>query len=258
MIWRLEEVSFRRGSRVLASNINMEIARGESWAIVGPNGAGKSTFLHMLAGLYPAASGRITFLGKPLNHIPPKELACHRALMVQATAEDLPLSVLEVAALGLFPHTSGAFLSPQDTTQVREVLEEVGMAHHTNTPYVALSGGEKRRVLLARALLQSHEVLLLDEPTAAFDPAQVLHFHRLLQEMATRRKTTVIMVTHLVDTLPFFSRVFLLGGGAWVTGPCLETLRQYGRDFLGVHLIFGHAPDGSTTIVARETTGQSA
>ncbi len=252
MIWSLEDVSFRQGTRTLAEGVTLDIAPGETWAVAGPNGAGKSTFLHVLAGLHPAASGRVLFAGRPLARYSSLELARRRALMVQSTPEDIPLSVFEVAALGLAPHNGGAFLSREEKGQVAEVLEEVGMRQAANAPYAALSGGEKRRVLLARALLQSHEVLLLDEPTAAFDPAQVLHFHRLLQELAARRNTTVVMVTHLVDTLPHFSHVLLLGGGRWTAGPCLETLQTCGREFLGVDLIFGRAPDASITVVARE------
>lgn len=258
MIWRLEDVSFGQGGRLLATGVTLGIEPAGTWAVAGPNGAGKSTFLHMLAGLHPVTSGRILFRGVPLDRMDARELARRRALMVQATAEDLPLSVFEVAALGFLPHTGGSFLSRRETAQVHEVLDEVGLKPLADAPYSTLSGGEKRRALLARALLQSHEVLLLDEPTAAFDPAQVLQFHRLLQDMAARRRTTVVMVTHLVDTLPFFSHVLLLGGGKWAAGPCMETLEDHGREFFGVNLIFGRAPDGSTTVVARAAAGESA
>jgi len=257
-VWELHGVAFGHPHRRLAEGIDLVLEAGMRVAIAGPNGAGKSTFLHLLAGLHPSGAGTIRFQDRPLASYHPMELARRRSLMVQLTPADLPLSVFETAALGLAPRNGGAFASPAEVREVEMTLEDVGLAGFSERPYDELSGGEKRRVLLARALLQSSEVLLLDEPTAAFDPAQTLQFHRLLRRLGEQRGTTVVMVTHLIDTLSEFSHVLLLAGGRWIFGPAVDTLRAHGSGFFGVDLCFGQAPDGSLTVVAREAKTREA
>ncbi|MBU1242537.1 ABC transporter ATP-binding protein [Myxococcota bacterium] len=251
-VWELTDLAFGHPHRRLAEGIGLTIEAGMRVAIAGPNGAGKSTLLHLLAGLHRPDAGGVRFRGRPLEDYHAGELARLRSLMVQLTPADLPLSVFETAALGLAPRNGGAFASQSEALEVEETLADVGLAGFSDRPYDELSGGEKRRVLLARALLQSSEVLLLDEPTAAFDPAQTLQFHRMLRRLGADRGSTVVMVTHLIDTLPEFSHVLLLSGGRWVFGPAVETLREHGSRFFGVDLCFGQAPDGSLTLVARE------
>jgi len=250
-VWELHDLAFGHPHRPLAEGIDLTIEPGMRVAIAGPNGAGKSTFLHLLAGLHRPDAGSIDFHDRPLAGYSLTELARRRSLMVQLTPADLPLSVFETAALGLAPRNGGAFASESETSEVEKTLGDVGLGGFSDRPYDELSGGEKRRVLLARALLQSSEVLLLDEPTAAFDPAQTLQFHRLLRRLGADRGTTVVMVTHLLDTLPEFSHVLLLSAGRWIFGPAVETLREHGSGFFGVELCFGEAPDGSLTVVAR-------
>jgi ABC-type cobalamin/Fe3+-siderophores transport system ATPase subunit len=257
-VWKLQDLAFGHPRRPLAAGIDLNLEAGMRVAIAGPNGAGKSTFLHLLAGLHRPDAGRIDFRGRPLFAYRPAELARLRSLMVQLTPADLPLSVFETAALGLAPRNGGAFASKAEAREVERTLEEVGLAGFADRPYDELSGGEKRRVLLARALLQSSEVLLLDEPTAAFDPAQTLQFHRLLRRLGEQRGSTVVMVTHLLDTLPEFSHVLLLAGGRWIFGPAVETLRTHGSAFFGVDLCFGEASDGSLTVVARGSRPEPA
>jgi iron complex transport system ATP-binding protein len=252
LVWELDDLAFGHPGRPLASGLSLSLEAGMRVAIAGPNGAGKSTLLHVLAGLHRPDGGRVDFLGRPLFDWAPMQLARRRALMVQLTPDGLPLTVFETAALGLAPKNGGAFPSEAEAREVEDTLTDVGLAGFGDRPYDELSGGEKRRVLLARALLQSSETLLLDEPTAAFDPAQTLQFHRLLRRLGAERGATVVMVTHLLDTLPEFSHVLLLGAGRFVFGPTVETLRAHGPAFFGVELVFGEAPDGSLTIVARE------
>ncbi|PKN47129.1 MAG: ABC transporter ATP-binding protein [Deltaproteobacteria bacterium HGW-Deltaproteobacteria-17] len=257
-VWELHDLAFGHPRRPLAEGISLTIEAGMRVAIAGPNGAGKSTLLHLLAGLHRPDAGQVLFCGRPLGSYHAGELARLRSLMVQLTPADLPLSVFETAALGLAPRNGGAFASRAEALEVESTLADVGLAGFADRPYDELSGGEKRRVLLARALLQSSEVLLLDEPTAAFDPAQTLQFHRLLRRLGEDRGTTVVMVTHLIDTLPEFSHVLLLSGGSWVFGPAVETLRGHGSRLFGVDLCFGQAPDGSLTLVAREPRGAAS
>ncbi len=254
-VWELEDLAFGHPGRTLASGMRLTIEAGMRVAIAGPNGAGKSTLLHVLAGLHRPTAGALRFFDRPLPAWSAAALARRRALMVQLTPEELPLTVFETAALGLAPRNGGAFPSAREAGEIEELLAEVGLAGFGDRLYDELSGGEKRRTLLARALLQSPEVLLLDEPTAAFDPAQTLHFHRLLRRLGAERGTTVVMVTHLLDTLSEFTHVLLLGAGRCAFGPAVETLRARGREFFGVDLCFGEAPDGSLTIVAREPAG---
>ncbi len=249
VVWELTGLTFGFPGCTLAADLNLVIHAGSRIAIAGPNGAGKTTFLHLLAGMHREYRGTIRFLGQLLRELPQAELAKQRSLLAQASPVDIPLDVFELAALGLAPHTGGAFPGPAQHRRIRAVLEQVGLSGLEHVPVARLSGGEFRRALLARALLQSSEVLLLDEPTAAFDPAQILHFHDLLRGFG--EKATVVMVTHLLDSLFEFSHLLLFGHGRWVYGPVESVLREHGEDFFQVGLDFPETSNGQKMVRAR-------
>ena len=185
-------------------NINLVFPAGQWTAIVGPNGAGKSTLFHVLTGSMKPLRGRVRAFGEPIAE---HRRAGHIAYMAQREAIewDFPVSVWETVMGGRFGHMRqdawwrrclpARWYHPRHGDAVRDALEAVDMLAYANRPIGALSGGQKKRVLLARALAQQARILLLDEPLAGVDPPSEKLILDVLrgQRQAGR---TVIMVTH--------------------------------------------------------------
>lgn len=180
-----EAIEVQRGRRRVLHGVDLRVEPGECVALVGPNGAGKSTLLAVMAGDLAPLRGRMCLDGRPLSEWSPRERACRRAMLPQASSLDFPFTVAEVVMLGRMPHFAGAE-RPADRAVVREALAQVGLTALADRPYPALSGGERQRVHLARVLAQVADpasadlaasdltdirprYLLLDEPTASQD-----------------------------------------------------------------------------------------
>lgn len=177
----VDDLSVRLGSARVLRSIFLEIDPGRLFLIRGENGAGKTTLLRALAGLLPAASGRV-------------QGAAPAYLPQQARITRLPVSAQEVVLMG----TAGRRMSAGDRkSAVDEALAAVDAGHLKDRRYRELSGGERRRIDLARALAQGARLLLLDEPTAGLDAASRAGFLKLLEGLGPRR--SVVMVTHDVD-----------------------------------------------------------
>lgn len=194
----------------------VEVATGEFVALMGPNGAGKTTFLRVLLGLQPLAHGSVRVLEQQPHHLPGRALAQLRQRMgyipqLPPVTGDMPLTVREVAAIG---RTAGAGLlrrlTPEDWRQVDTWLERLGLLPHALRAFHELSGGEQRKVLLARALAQQPELLLLDEPTAHLDLGWREQWVRLLQQLHTQTGCTFLLVCHELEVLPPACRRVLL------------------------------------------------
>jgi manganese/iron transport system ATP-binding protein len=186
------------------SDISVCFPKGEWTAIVGPNGAGKSTLFHVLTGSMKALKGEVTAFGEPIAE---HRRAGRIAYMAQRDAIewDFPISVWETVMTGRFGHIRQdalwrrllpmRFTHPRHYEAVREALDAVNMLALATRPIGALSGGQKKRVLLARALAQHADTLLLDEPLAGVDPPS----EQLIMEVLAKQRRagrTVIMVTH--------------------------------------------------------------
>ena len=191
-IW-LSDVSAGYGERTALEHVTVAVEPGSLLAVVGPNGAGKSTLLKLMAGLLQPWTGRIEVLGAP----PGRE--AHRVAYVpQAELVDwaFPVTVEDVAMMGRFPRL-GPLRRPggDDRRAVTGALEQVGMAHHARTQIGRLSGGQRRRVFLARALAAEPDVFLLDEPVTGIDATTQELLMDLLEAQAARGKT-VVATTH--------------------------------------------------------------
>lgn len=177
---RLENVSVGHGGRAVLEDVSFRVARGEAVGLLGPNGSGKTTLLLTLAGALPLLSGSVALAGKPLHALRPRERARLAASVPQQAAPP-ELRVLSVALMGRYAHTSflGGY-SQEDRTKARAALEETGCGHLAQRRADRLSGGEWRRVLLARALAQEADLLLLDEAASGLDPARQAETANLL------------------------------------------------------------------------------
>jgi iron complex transport system ATP-binding protein len=180
--------------------------------IVGPNGAGKSTLLGILAGLRSPYIGSCTFAAKEIRQWPKREFARRVAFLPQSVRMEFPFTVEEVVLMGRTPYASGWFQTAEDRSAAEEAMTTTDTLAFRGRDFRTLSGGEAQRVILASALTQRPEALLLDEPATHLDLRHQLSLYRLLGELAKSR--LVVAVTHDLNlALRFSSRVMVLEDG---------------------------------------------
>jgi len=178
-------------------DVSVTIERGGIVGILGPNGSGKTTLLRLAGGLLTPAAGRVTLDGTDLTAMPRRALAARIAMVPQETHLAFDYSVLEVALMGRYPHLGPFELEgPRDLAIAREALGATGTAGLEERRFSTLSGGEKQRVVIASALAQQADILLLDEPTASLDLGYQLEVGELLGRLNRERGLTVVVATH--------------------------------------------------------------
>lgn len=184
-------------ARPVLSGVSVDVSRGALVGVLGPNGSGKTTLLALLAGMRRPTSGQITFDGRPLAGFTRRQLATRIAVVPQETHLAFDYTVLEMVLMGRHPHL-GLFEveGPADMAAAREALAAVGASHLEDRDFMTLSGGEKQRVVIAGALAQASDVLLLDEPTAALDLQYQLEILAVLKRLTAERGTTLVVSTH--------------------------------------------------------------
>jgi lipoprotein-releasing system ATP-binding protein len=182
--------------------LNLEIADGQAIAVVGPSGSGKTTLLNVLGAMLPATSGEVIIGGKDIAGLKEKEAASFRNQELGFIFQQhhlLPqLTVLENV---LVPRLAGGWKEEEKITRERakELLERVGLGHRLTHLPSALSGGEKQRVAVARALINEPSLILADEPTGALDGETGTKVADLLLEVQQEKGVTLMVVTHDLD-----------------------------------------------------------
>jgi len=178
-------------------DISVRIARASLTGLIGPNGCGKTTLLKLLAGVLAPNSGTVSLDGRALTTMSRRHIARRIAVVPQETHPAFEYTVLEMALMGRHPHLGTLQLEgPADLAIAFESLEATGTSHLAERSYMALSGGEKQRVIIASALAQTPEVLLLDEPTASLDLGYQLEIGLLMQRLNRERSATMVIATH--------------------------------------------------------------
>lgn len=215
-VFDLRDLKFSYTSKRVLHNISMTIRAGEFVAFVGPNGAGKSTLLKILGGLIRGYGGGAEFRGAPLSGFTPADLAKRVAFVPQETHMVFPFTVGEIVMMGRLPHRTGRnlFDSPADSEWARHAMELTDVTLLSDRAFNELSGGERQRTVLASALAQNPEILLLDEPTAHLDLKHQIHFYDILERLNNERQMTVVNVTHDINLAARYSqRVIALRDG---------------------------------------------
>ncbi|MDQ6708461.1 MAG: ABC transporter ATP-binding protein, partial [Acidobacteriota bacterium] len=176
-------------------NVSLTLKAGEFIAIAGPNGAGKSSLLSVLAGLLAPSRGKCLFLNREAHRWRRRDFARRVAVVMQTEPTAFPFTTEDVVSMGRMPHRSGMYETDEDRAAVEGALAATGALPFRNREFRTLSGGEKQRALLAAALAQSPEVLLLDEPANHLDLHHQIALYALLRELS-RRRLLVVAVTH--------------------------------------------------------------
>jgi iron complex transport system ATP-binding protein len=213
------------GTREVLRGVTAEVAAGELVAVVGPNGAGKTTLLRAMAGLLTPVSGTVRAFGLDPARVPRRELARRLAYLPQRYELAFPFTVGEVVLMGRYAHSRGGLEDRADLEAARAAMERCDVLALEDRRFDELSGGEQRRALLAQALCQAAEALLLDEPTAALDPAHARTLLMALRAECQAGRTAVIVTHDLSLAVRFGHRLLLVAGGALVAaGPPAEVL----------------------------------
>ena len=188
------------GKAALAQDIAVGAAKGQVLALIGPNGAGKSTLLKTLAGQLSPLGGMVLLDGQELARIPGNARAQKLALMLPHTRRTELTTCFEFAAAGRIPYTGRlGILSAEDKKQVQNALELVGAAQLADRDFNCVSDGQRQRILLARAVCQQPQVLLLDEPTSFLDVKGKIELLTILQKLAHTQQLAVIVTLHELD-----------------------------------------------------------
>lgn len=209
------------------NDVSFQLGQGDLLGVLGPNGAGKSTLLRLLIKAIAPQEGRIVLGGTPLEQLHPLDVARRAAWVPQELDSLFVLTVEEMVRLGRFCRTGfWGRLSREDERQVYRALEETDLWPLRHRPVSQLSGGERRRVLLARALAQEPKILLLDEPTAHLDPGHQAGLVSVVDRLRRERGLAVIAILHDVNlALTWCPTVLLLKNGrVQAQGPALEVL----------------------------------
>ncbi|MGE0035959.1 MAG: ABC transporter ATP-binding protein [Xanthobacteraceae bacterium] len=218
-------VSVRLARKVIVEDASLTLRSGEFTVLLGPNGAGKTTLIRALAGVLPA-DGRIEIDGRPLQALSLRERARRIAYLPQGHVTHWPMDVASVVALGRHPHAD-AFASPtaDDRAAIDVALTATGLEPLAARSVTSLSGGERARVALARALATQASILLADEPTMSLDPRHQLVVMELLVRVA-HGGTAVLAILHdLALAARFADRVLMMDRGRLVAdGPVREIL----------------------------------
>jgi ABC-type Mn2+/Zn2+ transport system ATPase subunit len=199
---RLEDVTIGYENKGILGSLNLSIERGQFWGILGQNGGGKSTLLKTLLGLLPPVSGNIKSEDRIVfGYVPQNE----------KFDPIFPISVEEIVSMGRYSKVpAGKRLTKSDKDFVMLSLEKVGISHLSNRTFRSLSGGEKQRALLARAISGEPGILVLDEPTASVDVKGEAQIMELLQKIRSADGLTVLMVSHFLNTVTNYADMIIL------------------------------------------------
>jgi len=202
------------GQQEVLSGVDMAVNPGAVLGLIGPNGAGKTTLLRTLLGLVTPAQGRVCLDGHAISDVPAGERARRIAYLPQGGTVAWSLSVTDLVSLGRLPHqVRGASPDAGGADAVEQAMASTGVSHLARRAVHELSGGERARVLLARALAGNPAVLLADEPVAALDPYHQLGVMELLVARARSGSAVVVVMHDLTLAARFCDRLLLLDQG---------------------------------------------
>jgi zinc transport system ATP-binding protein len=221
-------VNFSYDTDPVLQDATFSIGEKEIICIIGPNGSGKTTLLRLILGLVKPRQGSVTVFGQP-----PQRVRHLIGYVPQQTLYDpeFPVNVLDVVLMGRLGRTLTGAYSAQDRAAAHQSLSEVGLVDMITRPFAALSGGQRQRVLIARGLVSSPRLLLLDEPTSNVDQSTTQKLYQILKDLSTRM--TVVFVSHdvgivtsIVTSVLCVNQTVSIHPTSSLTGETLATLYE--------------------------------
>lgn len=197
---RMDDLSVGYNGKALIRDICIDIQKGEIVSMIGPNGAGKSTILKSITRQLALISGKVMFQEQNLHRMPFKELSQKMAVVLTERPKTELLTCYDIVASGRYPYTGKlGILSAEDEKLVDEAIAAVNATELGPRDFSAISDGQRQRILLARAICQDPEIIILDEPTSFLDIRYKLELLSILRNMAKKKGITVIMSLHEID-----------------------------------------------------------
>jgi iron complex transport system ATP-binding protein len=214
-IFIADQISWQVDELRILDNLSFEVKRNEFLGFIGPNGAGKSSLLRCLFGKNSISTGSLSFNQRAINQYSRRELAQQIAVLIQEPPTQFEMSVFDVVAMGLIPNRPlFSFSTQEDKQTITHALEKVELLNKAQNAFNTLSGGEKQRVMVARAIVQDPKVLILDEPTNHLDIQHQIDVLQLAKEM----NITVLLSIHDLNmAAAFCDRLILMKEGRIIT-----------------------------------------
>jgi len=201
----INDVMVLHGNIKVLNGITLKLEEKSFNVIIGPNGAGKTTFLSLINGLLKPTNGYVTVFGKQIQGLQQLSLRKKIGYVPQNISIDqkMPFSVLETVSIGRFAK-AGLFkkISKNDKAIIQNAMELAGIADMAEKPIGQLSGGEKQKVSIARAIAQEPEIMLFDEPVSNLDPKSQKDIINIIENIYKKSKCTVVFVTHILSHIP--------------------------------------------------------
>jgi iron complex transport system ATP-binding protein len=252
------EVSFSYAGRarvpLVLDRVSLRIEQGVIAALLGPNGSGKSTLIRVMSGLVAPFAGEVRIDGRSMAQLARRDLARRLAVVPQETHTTFDFNVIDMVLMGRYAHLGPFELEGADDLAVaRDALAATGTTALESRSFSSLSGGEKQRVVIASALAQASDLLLLDEPTASLDLAYQFEIAALLRRLNAERGTTMLVSTHDLNLAAAVCdrSILLKSGRVLAQGPTREILTADSiRELYGIEAdVQFHARAGRVTVV---------
>lgn len=218
MLVQVKNLTKVYGDKVAVNGLNLEIEAGSFTAILGPNGAGKSTTIQMLIGLLQPTSGQITYAEQT-----------KLGVVFQNSVLDANLTVIENLQIRAKQYKQ------VETGKIEQLIEQLGLTSFAKQRYGTLSGGQKRRVDIARALLNSPDLLFLDEPTTGLDIQTRESIWKLLKDLQQKEKMTVVLTTHYLNEADDADKIYIVDHGQVIAQGSADQIKErYARNVLRI------------------------
>lgn len=211
----IKNLAFSYNSTFFFKNLNLEIKKGDLVGIIGPNGCGKTTLINLIRGYLTPDTGKVLIFGQNVQEIHRIERGKKISLVPQESKTSFNFTSLEIVMMGRYPRQDYSALESEEDYEI--AMEALSLTHTIRFAYQyfwKLSGGEKQRVILARAIAQQAEIILLDEPTSSLDIKQSYNIYRVAASLNKTKGVTIVAATHDIEMArKFCHRIIMMKDG---------------------------------------------
>jgi iron complex transport system ATP-binding protein len=210
----VEGLSYRLNNKTILENIDLQMEAGDFWLIFGPNGAGKTTLLKIICGLIHQYEGVAKVKGKDIKFVSYKDMAKIMSYQPQFDEFSLPIRIKEILLSGRYPYKSFFKDYSQDDFRVyHQVVEQLNLGDFLERDINTLSGGERKKVMLASAFIQDVDIILFDEPFTFLDPEAIVNLKQMMNHMNKMGKTLVVVSHNFEIFFPMVNKIMALKQG---------------------------------------------